>query len=983
MNSTNLESLIELSKVRDFIGIYRLLDEAPTIEKGGLFEQYLEFLYKGNGWLVKSNAGRNDKGADLLLYHPESPDKATFVIQAKNHKSPLTVDDTKIELIKFEDQASENYQCHNYKLISINGFVKEAKKLESFNMALFDFDKVKSLVNNYKENNTTPSLELAAHNLLTSNEVRLKFKEVDRIAVVQATGTGKSYIIGQAIINAMPNPCVILAPSHFILKNQKKLLPWRSDVSYITYAKAAKMSVKQWMAIDPSLIVLDEFHRAGADIWGEGVERLITSCPKAKVLGTTATPVRHLDNERNMVEEIFDKNLINELSLYEAIAKNILPSPKYVSGIYSFDEMNEKYEIAINNSRMSNDEKAKGLADLNKIHVDWEASSGIPNILDKHLKELSGKYIVFCEDIDHLDEMQDEVSKWFRLASKKRKKVIKRYSYLVHSQSSITDNEAELSAFDSAKGASGVHILLSVNMLNEGLHIKQVNGVILLRKTASPIIYLQQLGRCLQVSSEVDPIVFDLVNNINNLGTTSFQSGLNNAITSENEMRSAVGLKPNRVQVDIHDEVLDISRALEMMSSLINLGVCDFDDWFEKLEEYIKSFGDARPLVTYKTKDGYTLGAWVNRIRTIKKENHTKDQVLQLESLKGWVWDVNKFAWDEGFDALKNYLAEAGHARPPQSNKTESGYRLGSWVMVQRSKKERLTVKQIAQLESLEGWTWDVKKFLWEQGIENIEKYITEFGDARPPFEYKTKDGYALGKWVDKRRSRKDNLTNAQVSQLESLEGWVWSMREYIWAQGVDALKKYLAEFGNARPHFAYKTKNGYKLGAWVMKRRSLKGKLTITQISQLESLDGWVWNIDEFLWNEGLEALKNYVEEFGDARPSQPYQTKSGYKLGAWVRSVRSRKKTLMADKISELESLKGWTWHVRKFLWDQSIEALVNYITEVGHARPPHSYKTKSGYKLGLWVVTLRARKKELTTGQISQLESLEGWVWNLLEQ
>lgn len=51
-------------------------------------------------------------------------------------------------------------------------------------------------------------------------------------------------------------------------------------------------------------------------------------------------------------------------------------------------------------------------------------------------------------------------------------------------------------------------------MLNEGLHVEDISGVIMLRPTDSRIIYLQQLGRALSSdTSREKTIVFDLVNN--------------------------------------------------------------------------------------------------------------------------------------------------------------------------------------------------------------------------------------------------------------------------------------------------------------------------------------------------------------------------------------------------------------------------------------------------------------------------------------
>lgn len=54
-------------------------------------------------------------------------------------------------------------------------------------------------------------------------------------------------------------------------------------------------------------------------------------------------------------------------------------------------------------------------------------------------------------------------------------------------------------------------------MLNEGIHVEVVSGVILLRPTVSPIIYKQQIGRALSASKKNNAVIFDIVLNIENL----------------------------------------------------------------------------------------------------------------------------------------------------------------------------------------------------------------------------------------------------------------------------------------------------------------------------------------------------------------------------------------------------------------------------------------------------------------------------------
>ena len=50
-------------------------------------------------------------------------------------------------------------------------------------------------------------------------------------------------------------------------------------------------------------------------------------------------------------------------------------------------------------------------------------------------------------------------------------------------------------------------------MINEGYHIKDLDGVVMMRPTFSPTIFTQQLGRALTVGGDKKPVVLDLVNN--------------------------------------------------------------------------------------------------------------------------------------------------------------------------------------------------------------------------------------------------------------------------------------------------------------------------------------------------------------------------------------------------------------------------------------------------------------------------------------
>ena len=88
-----------------------------------------------------------------------------------------------------------------------------------------------------------------------------------------------------------------------------------------------------------------------------------------------------------------------------------------------------------------------------------------------------------------------------------------------HIYSAYSNNPDTSKAFADFKADSSNHLklLYCIDMLNEGIHVEGISGVILLRPTVSPIIYKQQIGRALSASKTNHSIIFDIVLNIENL----------------------------------------------------------------------------------------------------------------------------------------------------------------------------------------------------------------------------------------------------------------------------------------------------------------------------------------------------------------------------------------------------------------------------------------------------------------------------------
>jgi len=356
-------------------------------------------------------------------------------------------------------------------------------------------------------------IELYKHNKTAYEKVEKMFETENRVCVVHPTGSGKSFISLKWLYDNRDKKCLFLAPTLAIrdqlirhIQSSGIELSEFKNLQFAIYPNFASITDQFLEENHYDCVVLDEFHRCGATEWSKGINKLLTHNPNIKVLGVSATPIRYLDDNRNMAEELFHGNVASEISLAEAMAKGILPVPTYIQGIYSFQEDLDKFQSRID--RLTDEEAKNRFQDLlNQAKKRLENADGLEEIFKKHITQTNGKYIVFCKDTAHMRLMMEETKKWFKDINP---------NIDIYSVSSYQSNEANQQIIDTFERAnnSNIKFLFSVEMLNEGLHVSDISGVIMLRPTSSPIIYMQQLGRALSVGHNSEPIVFDIVNNV-------------------------------------------------------------------------------------------------------------------------------------------------------------------------------------------------------------------------------------------------------------------------------------------------------------------------------------------------------------------------------------------------------------------------------------------------------------------------------------
>ena len=133
------------------------------------------------------------------------------------------------------------------------------------------------------------SISLYKHNEDAYDAAIEMLAETGKAAIVHPTGTGKSFI-GFKLCADHPSAMVCwLSPSEYIFKTQIENLKavsggyFPQNIRFITYAKLMNMSENDIREITPDYIILDEFHRCGAEQWGNGVRALLDAFPEARV----------------------------------------------------------------------------------------------------------------------------------------------------------------------------------------------------------------------------------------------------------------------------------------------------------------------------------------------------------------------------------------------------------------------------------------------------------------------------------------------------------------------------------------------------------------------------------------------------------------------------------------------------------------------------------------------------------------------------
>ncbi len=663
-------------------------------------------LYKRQGFMVKEREG-------FMLLSFKDSNKVNIIVRNDDSKSPLSYDSVKNHYELFYKMGTK-IGCYQFRLICYEGFEAECAFFYQMNLALSGRDYLKSL-------QRVNHIELYAHNDISYTKLLEHLKTTNKACIIQPTGTGKSLVLASFINMNAESRFVVLAPSRFIIEEIKKHLIDYRRILFYTYTMLINLSVKDVKRLNPDFIIVDEFHRCGAEEWGTGVNMLINSYPEAKLIGTTATHIRYLDDKRNMADELFDGNIANHLTLSKALALNILPSPRYISALYRFNDEYLRVKKSISDS-LSEDKKVL-LERLNKIKLEFENTESIPNILQEHLTGEVQKIIVFCKDIKHLRKHKEMVLEWFMSIGYNNI-----HSYEVHSENEL-QNKNIFNDFERFH-ENRLDIMFSVNMLNEGIHVKGVNCIIMLRDTESPIIYYQQLGRCLVVGGE-KPLIFDLVNNFANIRHRDIENEVKENFKYFEEIYNNKGIPYKEISFEIIDKVRDIKELLDDVEATAN----SLNVFIEKLQKFKKAFGHCMVHSTYEDKWLYYKYRYVKKIK-----DKLSDKIINTLDQMGFVWEnsIDRMNVEDSnnllIEKINEFKKEHGHCL------VSSNYH-DKWLYQKIGKirtlyKNKMLDQNIVNKLNDIGFIWDVRENIVNKYILKLKEYKEKNGHCNIPSTY-------------------------------------------------------------------------------------------------------------------------------------------------------------------------------------------------------------------------------------------------------
>lgn len=357
-----------------------------------------------------------------------------------------------------------------------------------------------------------------------SNLRKIVQKGEKKALLISATGTGKTYAAAFAMRELNFQKVLFLVHrSHLMQQTINKFRNvfgdtvsmgmvgdghYDYDKDYI-FAMVETVSkekhLKQFYPDEFDCIVIDEAHHSSADTY----QKIMQYFQPKLWLGMTATPDKRDDHvEGKNIYALFDYHIAYEIRLQEAMEQDLL-CPFHYFGLTDLRVVNDISKDIQSAKKLTAREFSLLTSDERVEHIlreaDYYGYSG---------DRVRG--LIFCSRVAECQELSRKFNerglRTTVLTGESNGKSVNGENYREQIFERLAMREEE-----ATENKQPLDYIFSVDVLNEGVDIVEVNQVIMLRPTKSPIIFIQQLGRGLRKAEGKEfVVVLDFIGNYDN-----------------------------------------------------------------------------------------------------------------------------------------------------------------------------------------------------------------------------------------------------------------------------------------------------------------------------------------------------------------------------------------------------------------------------------------------------------------------------------
>ena len=312
----------------------------------------------------------------------------------------------------------------------------------------------------------------------------------------------------------------------------------------------------------------------------------------------------------------WESYIASKMTLGEAIVRGILPAPNYVATVYQYQKDLARYQTRVDNLR------APGIQDVNQKYLDalrraLEQADGLDRVFAHHITNKSGKYIVFCANKEHMDEMVSHVPEWFAGVN------------------------PDVVVYEAYSDDPGTHKAFADFKVDESDRLKLLFCIDLLNEVVEQVHDCRVLFERLQagLSSNWDHYFSAYYAEHGNLNIS------NSYVTAAGErlgqwVASQQWAYPKRKLTD--EQVKRLSRIGMYWG---NRNDRQWNEGYQEARRYFDAHGDLNVPAGYVTPGGYNLGNWVKRQRYTRHNPEkscavlTEERIAKLDAI-GMRWET-------------------------------------------------------------------------------------------------------------------------------------------------------------------------------------------------------------------------------------------------------------------------------------------------------------------------------------------------------